>query len=116
MTVTAADEVTRCARGLVTFLESSGAEVPPDLFHADVLIDFTMPTWRLQARGIDGVVGLRQGGHPWPGRVPRSRLDRAEEGVVLEVEEAWGAGGDTWDWPGLMRAGGGDGASTEISL
>jgi hypothetical protein len=116
MTMTATDEVTRCAQNLVTFLESSGAEVPADLFHDDVFIDFTMPTWRLQARGIDGVVGLRRGGHPWPGRVPRSRLDRTDKGFVLEVEETWEAGGDTWYCRELMRADVVDGAIVAISV
>src|SRR3954471_11464635 len=114
MTVTATDEITRCARSLVTFLESSGAEVPPDLFRDDVLIDFTMPTWRLQAQGVDGVVGLRQGGHPWPGRVPRSRIDRTDSGFVLEVEETWDADGDSWYCRELMRVDVVDGRITEV--
>src|SRR5436190_18837118 len=115
MTITETDAVTRCANGLIAFLESGG-EVADGLFRDDVFIDFTAPTWRLQAQGIDGVVGLRQGGHPWPGRVPRSRLDRTEQGFVLEVEETWEAGGDTWYCRELMRADVVDGAITEICV
>jgi hypothetical protein len=116
MTLTVTDEVTRCAQGLVDFLESSGARVPPGLFRADVFIDFTSPTWRLQAQGVDGLVGLRQGGHPWPGRVPRSRVDRTDKGFVLEVEENWEADGDTWYCRELMRADVVDGAIAKISV
>ena len=110
------DPVTRCVEGLLQFLESSGREFPRDVFRDDVLLDFTSPTWRLQAQGIDGVVGLRQGGHPWSGRVPRSRVDRTTTGFVIEVEETWEEGGDTWYCRELMRADLVDGAIAEISV
>jgi len=116
MTVTDTDEITRCVRGLLAFLESSGADVAPNLFADDVFVDFTSPTWRLQTQGVAGVVGLRQGGHPWPGRVPRSRVDRTTTGFVIEVEETWEAGGDTWYCRELMRADVTDGAISEISI
>ena len=116
MTITETDAVTRCVQGFVQFLESSGREFPADVFHDDAFLDFTMPTWRLQAQGIDAIVALRQGGHPWPGRVPRSRVDRTETGFVIEVEETWEADGDTWYCRELMRADIVDGAIKEISV
>jgi hypothetical protein len=116
MTIIETDPVTRCVQGLLQFLESSGAEFPAGVFHDDAFLDFTSPTWRLQAQGIDDIVRLRQGGHPWPGRVPRSRVDRTVTGFVIEVEETWEAGGDTWYCRELMRADVVDGAIKELSV
>jgi hypothetical protein len=69
------------------YLETGRAA--PGLFAPDVFVDFTMPTWRLQARGVDDALALRRGGHPGPGRVLRSRFDPTPAGFVLEVEESW---------------------------
>jgi len=86
----------------ITFLETG---TPPDgLFTPDVFCDFTMPLWRLQAQGIEEVVRLRKGGHPAPGRVPRSRFDLTATGFVLEVEEQWEQDGDSWYCRELFRA------------
>jgi hypothetical protein len=114
--VTSTDAVTRCVEGLLRFLETSGVEFPDGLFHDDVFFDFTSPTWRLQARGVDGIMHIRQEGHPWPGRVPRSRVDRTTTGFVLEVEETWEADGDTWYCRELMRADVAGDAIAEISV
>ena len=113
---TSTDAVTRCVQGFVQFLETSGAEFPADLFHADAFLDFTSPTWRLQAQGVDNIVRLRQGGHPWPGQVPRSRVDRTTTGFVIEVEETWIEGGDTWYCRELIRADVIDGSIAEVSV
>ncbi|HEU5271626.1 MAG TPA: hypothetical protein VFU36_16995 [Jatrophihabitans sp.] len=61
------------ATAFIRFLETG--EPADGLFSPDVLCDFTMPLWRLQAQGISDVVTLREHGHPGPGRVPRSRFD-----------------------------------------
>ena len=45
------------AEKLMAFLETG--EVPDGLFAADMFCDFTMPTWRLQARGVEDCVALR---------------------------------------------------------
>jgi hypothetical protein len=87
---------------LVTFLETGTA--PDGLFTPDVFCDLTVPQWRLQARGADGVRALRRAGHPWPGRVPRSRLDATATGFVLEVEEEWEHDGQSWYCRELLRA------------
>jgi len=87
---------------LIAFLETGRAA--DDLFAADVFIDFTLPQWRLQARGAADAVGMRLAGHPQPGRVPRSRFDATASGFVLEVEEEWEAGGQSWYCRELFRA------------
>jgi hypothetical protein len=43
-----------------------------------------------------GIIRLRTTGHPGRGRVPRSRFDPTATGFVLEVEEEWEAGGESW--------------------
>ena len=73
------------AAKFIEFLETG---TPPEgLFTADAFCDFTMPQWRLQFQGIEGIVAGRKAGHPQPGRVPRSRFDATTTGFVLEVEE-----------------------------
>ena len=99
---------------LITFLETGTS--PDGLFTPDVFVDFTMPQWRLQARGADDVVGLRLAGHPTKGRVPRSRLDVTKTGFVLEVEENWDSGDDSWYCRELFRADVTDGAISELSV
>ncbi|HEY1635938.1 MAG TPA: hypothetical protein VGF64_14335 [Acidimicrobiales bacterium] len=99
---------------LVSFLETG---TPPDgLFTAEVFCDFTMPQWRLQAAGIEDVVALRKGGHPAPGRVPRSRLDATTTGFVLEVEEEWDQDNESWYCRELIRADVSDGAISQLSV
>ena len=58
---------------LVAFLETGTP--PAGLFAPDVFLDFTMPTWRLQAQGAEDSLALRSGGHPGSSRVIRSRFD-----------------------------------------
>jgi uncharacterized protein (TIGR02246 family) len=96
------DRAATLARQLVHFLETG--DVPEGLFAPDVFCDFTMPTWRLQSRGIDGLVALRGQGHPGPGTVPRWRCDPTETGFVLEVEERWTDGGTDWYSREMFRA------------
>jgi hypothetical protein len=113
--VTTADPSVRdLAAKLVSFLETGTA--PEGLFTPDVFCDFTMPQWRLQAAGIEDAIGLRKGGHPSPGRVPRSRLDETQSGFVLEVEEEWDDGGESWYCRELFRADVSEGAISQISV
>ena len=114
MTAATGTDVRTTADLLVGFLETGA---PPDgLFDPDVFLDFTMPTWRLQALGVDDAVALRRAGHPAPGRVPRSRLDPTPTGFVLEVEETWEDGGDSWYCRELFRADVGPAGITELSV
>ena len=94
------------AEKLIEFLAAN--EVPDGLFAADVFVDFTMPTWRLQASGVTDSVAMRLAGHPGPGSVPRWRFDPTPTGFVLEVEEAWDSGGEHWTCRELFRADIGD--------
>jgi hypothetical protein len=86
----------------VAFLETGTA--PDGLFAPDVFCDFTLPQWRLQARGAEDVRALRRAGHPWAGRVPRSRFDATTTGFVLEAEEEWEHDGQSWYCRELFRA------------
>jgi len=90
------------AAKLIEFLERG--EAPSGLFTPDVLIDFTMPQWRLQAQGFQEAVELRLAGHPGPSRVPRSRFDTTATGFMLEVEEEWDWDGESWYCRELFRA------------
>src|SRR5690348_13452350 len=101
-TAASGERARELAGQLIEFLETGQA--PAGLFTPDVFCDFTMPQWRLQAQGEGDVVALRRHGHPSPGRVPRSRLDVTTTGFVLEVEEQWDAGGESWYCRELLRA------------
>lgn len=88
------DEALVLAHHFSTFLET--CNVPRGLFTPDVFCDFTLPKWRLQAAGIDDVVGLRKPGLPGPGEIPRRRCDATENRLVLEFEERWAQDGKDW--------------------
>jgi hypothetical protein len=98
----------------VAFLETGA--VPDGLFAPDVFCDFTLPQWRLQARGVDDVRALRLAGHPWPGRVPRSRFDATATGFVLEAEEEWEHDGQSWYCRELFRADVAAGLISELAV
>jgi hypothetical protein len=98
----------------VAYLETG--TVAPGLLAPDVFLDFTMPTWRLQAQGVDDAVALRRAGHPCPGRVPRSRFDPTPTGFVLEVEETWDDDSGNWYCRELFRADVGPAGITELSV
>ena len=102
------------ADGLITFLETGTP--PAGLFAPDAFCDLTVPTWRLQAQGQDGIVRLRHEGHPSKGTVPRHRLDPTPTGFVLEVEEAWEQDGDQWYCRELLRADVENDAITSLSV
>jgi hypothetical protein len=109
------EEIARDLAGkFVEFLETG---TPPEgLFTANVFCDFTMPQWRLQASGIEDAVRLRKGGHPGPGRVPRTRFDATATGFVLGVEEEWDQDGEPWYCRELFRADVADGSISQISV
>ncbi len=99
---------------LITFMETG---IPPEgIFTADVFCDFTMPQWRLQAQGIEDVTAMRKAGHPGPSSVPRSRFDATPTGFVLEVEEQWEDGDESWYCREMIRADISDGSISQISV
>jgi len=102
------------AAKLVAFLETG--TVPAGLFAPDVFCDFTLPQWRLQARGVDDVRALRLAGHPGAGRVPRSRFDATATGFVLEAEEEWEHDGQSWYCRELFRADVAAGLISELAV
>jgi hypothetical protein len=91
MTQEHADDI---AKRFIEFLETG--RPPAGLFTDDVFCDFTMPRWRLQAKGLRDVVGLRLHGHPGPGTVPRWRCSPTPDGLVIELEERWTQDGKEW--------------------
>ena len=106
--------VNSLANKFVQFLETG--DVPPGLFTADVLCDFTLPKWRLQAQGTDGLVRLRKAGHPGPGKVPRWRVDGTPTGFVIEFEERWEQDGKDWYSREMARADVEDGSISLLSI
>jgi hypothetical protein len=102
------------AERLVTFLETGTP--PPGLLADDVFCDFTMPLWRLQARGIEAVIALRKAGHPSRGRVGRRRFDTTPTGFVLEFEERWEQDSQRWYSREMARADLTDGAISDLSV
>lgn len=102
------------AEKFIAFLETG---TPPDgLFAADVFCDFTMPTWRFQASGVEDAVALRKGGHPGASTVPRWRFDPTPTGFVLEIEEDWTDDDGRWTCRELFRADVGEEGITELSV
>jgi hypothetical protein len=102
------------AAQFIAFMETGTA--PEGLFTAGVFCDFTMPMWRLQAEGIEDLVAMRKAGHPGPSRVPRSRFDATTTGFVLEIEEQWDSGGESWYCRELFRADISDGSVSQLSV
>jgi hypothetical protein len=102
------------AEQLIVFLETGTP--PAGLFAADVFTDLTVPTWRLQASGIEDTVALRKAGHPATGTVPRWRFDPTPTGFVLEVEENWTDDAGRWTCREMFRADVGDEGVTEMSV
>ncbi|HEX5117640.1 MAG TPA: hypothetical protein VFW65_20795 [Pseudonocardiaceae bacterium] len=90
------------AAGLVEFLQTG--ELPDGLFAADVFLDLTLPTWRLQSRGVAELVDVRITSHPAHGTVVVSRLDPTDTGFVLEFQEHWESEGQSWYCRELVRA------------
>jgi hypothetical protein len=86
----------------IAFLETGDAH--PELFTAEVFVDFTLPRWRQQARGRDELIAMRRQGHPSPGKVTRWRTDPTPTGFVLELEEQWEQGGEPWYCREMFRA------------
>lgn len=82
-----------CER-LIQYLETGTA--PADLFTNDVFCDFTPPLWRIQAQGREGVMAIRQHGHPATGRVPRCSAQPTPNGFVMELEERWTDAKSDW--------------------
>jgi hypothetical protein len=95
-------DVTTAVAGFIRYLETAVA--PEGLFADDLFGDVTLPLWRLQSDTREGLLAIRQHGHPWAGRVSVGRVDPIEDGFVIEVEERWEDGGQQWYCREMMRA------------
>ena len=100
------------AAELVRWLETGTR--PAGMFAADVLLDLSVPHWRLQAQGDDAVFHVREDEHPWPGVVRVEALDATARGFVIQFEERWVAGGQRWYCREQMNAVVTDGAISEL--
>ncbi|MBS0348381.1 MAG: hypothetical protein JSR69_18190 [Proteobacteria bacterium] len=107
-------EAKTLASRFIEFLETGS--VPVGLFEADVFCDFTLPRWRLQARGVADVMALRKPSHRCPGKVPRWRCDPTPSGFVLEFEESWEQEGRAWYAREIVRADAPEGVIRELSV
>jgi hypothetical protein len=107
-------ELGELARRFVTWLETGVR--PADLFTPDVFADFSLPQWRVQARGTDGVFHLREDGHPFPGVVRVEGLDRTSRGVLIQFEERWAAEGEQWYCRELIHCVVTDGRISELAI
>lgn len=113
-TVSDVDLARSLADKLIGFLETG--QLPDGLFAPGVFADVTLPTWRLQAADIAGLVAIRMAGHPDPGRVSQHRFDPTATGFVLEFEERWSAGGQDWYCREMIRADISGGGITTLSV
>jgi hypothetical protein len=104
----------RALENLIRFLETGKA--PEDLFAPDAFADLSLPLWRLQASGPVAVSALRTDSHPDPGRLLVSRADATARGFVMEFEERWESGGQSWYCREMLRADVRDGQITEMSV
>lgn len=82
------------AAAFVAWLETG---VRPDgMFADDVFADLSVPQWRLQAGSADAAFGLREGSHPFTGKVRIEALDRTSRGFLIQFEERWNDDGQRW--------------------
>lgn len=101
-------------RKVIVFLETG--EAPDGLLRPDVFLDISMPTWRIQADGREGLVQVRKAGHPGRGTVTRWRSDPTDKGFVFEFEERWTQDGQDWYAREMMRMDVVDGAVAEVTV
>jgi hypothetical protein len=114
ITAASVPQLRSLADKFMSFLETGTA--PDRLFAPDVFVDFTMPTWRLQAEGESQAIAMRRQSHPAAGRIPRHRFDATERGFVLELEERWQDEDGDWYCREMFRFDVADGLVSELSV
>lgn len=108
-----ADGVDRAVAGLVAWLETgSGAD---QVFAPDCFLDLSLPHWRVQADGAEGLLRIRDEDHPRPGRVRVERVDRTDQGFVMAFEERW-EDGQQWYCREQVRADVVDGLIVDLAV
>jgi len=95
-------DATTAVANLIKWLETG--EVAADLFAPDVFADVNLPGWWMQSDTADGLVGIRQGSHPYRGTVHVHRVDPTDRGFVIEFEERWEDQGQQWYAREIIRA------------
>lgn len=88
------DTTQALSQRFVRYLETGQA--PEGVFAPDVFLDFTLPTWRLQARGLSDVHAVRMRGHPAQGTVPRYEVLPTPAGFAMQAEERWHDADGDW--------------------
>lgn len=102
------------SKKMAAFLETG--TVPDNLFRPDALLDVSVPTWRIRAHGLEDLIRVRKGSHPWPGTVTTTRVDPTPNGFVLEFEERWEHAGQHWYCREMLRADVRDGQISELAV
>lgn len=102
MTAIAPAGVGVAAEKLIRFLETNVA--PPGLFAPDCFTDLSLPQWRVQSGTADDLAAVRAGTHPSSGQVRVERLDRTDQGFVIQFEERWVDQGQRWYAREMIRA------------
>lgn len=102
------------SRKFVSFLET--LIVPDGLFATEAFIDLSLPQWRLQATGVEGMVELRTRGHNFTGDVAHWRSEATESGFVIEFDESWANEGQQWYCREMAWAKVEDGLISEMSI
>lgn len=100
--VTSAADTKLAVARLIDFLETGIA--PQGLFASDLFLDVSLPQWRIQASTAEDGIAVRTSGHPCPGRVHVERVSQTNGGFVIEFEERWQEGGQSWYCREMIRA------------
>jgi hypothetical protein len=100
--------------GMISFLETN--QMPEGLFAPDCFGDVSLPHWRLQATNPDEILAIRLDGHGTPGQVRVERVDRTEQGFVVQFEERWDAEGQHWYCREMVRADVVDGTIVDLAV
>jgi hypothetical protein len=77
----------------VAFFETGATE---GLFAPDLFADITLPHWRVQVQGAEELIATKSSLHPPAGRTWVEKVQVAEHGYTLKVEERWEDGGGQW--------------------
>ena len=87
-------------RRFVRFLETGEAD---GVFAADVSTELNFPFLQMHETSAAAIVALRRQEHPGSTAVCIERLDRTEQGWLVQLEERWIRGGARWYSRELFR-------------
>lgn len=113
-TLTERSVVEDLSNKFVSFLET--LIMPDGLFAEGAFADLSLPQWRLQAQGAEGMIDLRTRGHNFTGDVAHWRSEATESGFVIEFDETWANEGQQWYCREMAWAKVDDGLISDISI